>query len=77
MKKCKIVPFVHVLLKFSNISFTVILKSEYRVIDLLKTKLKIKSRATANPDFQERCIFGGFRSRRIFYVGEQLGKKKL
>jgi hypothetical protein len=32
MKKCKIVPFVHVLLKFSNISFTVILKSEYRLI---------------------------------------------
>jgi hypothetical protein len=30
---------------------------------LLQKKLKIKSRATANSDFQENCIFGGFRFR--------------
>ena len=39
MKKCKIVPFVHVLLKFSNISFTAILKSKYRLIEKKNKKL--------------------------------------
>jgi hypothetical protein len=43
----------------------------------LKKKLKIKSRATANPDFQERCIFGGFGTWSNFDVGEHFYQKKL
>ena len=38
---------------------------------LIEKKIKIKCRATANPDFQENCIFGGFRLRGIFFVCDQ------